>query len=428
MLLPSSSSARRPSRATSGTSSPSSRLTRGRKRWRLRFAKRSSTRAGALVVAFAAAAVIAILGLAVGNWSLTIAGLALAVALAGTFAAYLLVTERRRHEAAEEELTTEARFLESLVDSMGRIAGSDDVLECTRQEAETLFEARAQLLAQGERPRRAPAENAIVVPLRAHDKEMATLRLTRDRPFERDDVMRATVLADFAARENENAQLLEDAQGREAERSRLSNQIITAEQDERRRLANELHDGAVQALSGVALLLDAGLNSIDEGRREEARQIIGNALERHRATIGQLRTLSFNLEPVVLRDQGFGPAVRALTDQVELAHHVHVDLDVEAAEQLADKTQAALYQIIREAVNQAVRRGPPQILSVKVRQAPDGTVETWVADDAPGERRRRSLEEMQERARTLNGDLTVEQGANGGTTVRVVLPPYASAR
>jgi signal transduction histidine kinase len=387
-----------------------------------------ATRAGTLVLAFAVAAVVAVAGLALGSWSLTIVGLAFAVALAGALAAYLLVTERRRHEAAEEELTTEARFLESLVDSMGRIAGSDDVLDCTRDEAETLFEARAQLLAPGERPRRAPAENAIVIPLRAHDDEIGALRLTRNRPFERDDVVRATVLADFAAREHENAQLLEDAQVREAERSRLSNQIITAEQDERRRLANELHDGAVQSLSGVALLLDAGLNSIAQGREDEAREIIGRALERHRATIGQLRNLSFNLEPVVLRDQGFGPAVRALTDQIELAHHVRVDLDVETAEELAEQTQAALYQIIREAVNQAVRRGPPGELSVKVRQADDGSVETSIADDAPGERRRRSLEEMEERARTLNGHLTVEHGASGGTTVRVVLPPYKVAR
>jgi signal transduction histidine kinase len=393
----------------------------------LRFAKRSSTRSGLLVLAFAAAAVVAVVGLAVSSWALTIVGLALAVALAGALAAYLLVTERRRHEAAEEELTSEARFLESLVETMGSIAGSADVLERTRQEAERLFEARAHLLQPGERPRRAPAENAIVIPLRAHEEEIGALRLTREQPFERDDVVRATVLADFAAREHENAQLLEDAQVREAERSRLSNQIITAEQDERRRLANELHDGAVQALSGVALLLDAGLNSIAEGRTGEAREIIGRALERHRSTIGQLRNLSFNLEPVVLRDQGFGPAVRALTDQVELAHHVEVDLDVEAAEQLAEKTQAALYQIIREAVNQAVRRGPPRTLSVTVRQAPDGGVETSIADDAPGERRRRSLEEMEERARTLNGNLTVEHGAHVGTTVRVVLPPYKVA-
>jgi signal transduction histidine kinase len=394
----------------------------------LRFAKRSSTRAGLLVLAFATAAVLAVVAVALGNGILTAVGLGLAVALAGVVAAYLIVTERRRHEAAEKELTSEARFLESLVETMGSIAGSADVLERTREEAERLFEARASLLAPGERPRRASAENAIVIPLRTHDEEIGALRLTRNRPFDRDDVVRATVLADFAAREHENAQLLEDAQIREAERSRLSNQIITAEQDERRRLANELHDGAVQSLSGVALLLDAGLNSIEEGRKEEAQQIIGRALERHRSTIGQLRSLSFNLEPVVLRDQGFAPAVRALTDQIEVAHDVHVELDVDAADRLAEQTQAALYQIIREAVNQAVRRGPPQTLSVTIRSTDEGGVETAISDDAPGERRRRSLEELEERARTLNGDLIVDQPEGGGTTVRVVLPPYVASR
>ena len=403
------------------------KLTRARKRLRLRFAKRSSTRAGLLVAAFAAAAVLVVAALALGSHPLTLAGLGVAIAIAGIVAASLIVTERRRHEAAERELTSEARFLEALVETMGSIVGGADVIERARQEAERLFEARARLLPPGERPRSAPAENAIVIPLRARDEEIGALRLTRARPFDREDVVRATVLADFAAREHENAQLLDDARVREAERSRLSDQLITAEQDERRRLANELHDGAVQSLSGVALLLDAGLNSIAEGRDTEAREIIGRALERHRATIGQLRNLSFNLEPVVLRDQGFGAAVRALTDQVALAHSVRVDVDVDAAERLAQQTQAAMYQIIREAIDQAVRRGP-KTLTVTMRETDDGELETAIADDAPGERRRRSLDELAERARTLNGVLTVDQGEEVGTTVRVVLPPYATSR
>jgi len=381
-----------------------------------------------LVLAFAAGALLAVVGLAVGSSWLGLAGLALAVVLAGLMATYLIVTERRRHEAAERELTSEARFLESLVETMGSIAGDADVLERTRQEAERLFEARARLLEAGERPQRAPAENAIVIPLKAHEEEIGALRLTRNRPFDRDDLVRATVLADFAAREHENAKLLEDAHVREAERSRLSDQLLTAEQEERRRLANELHDGAVQSLSGVALLLDAGLNSIGQGRSEEAQEIISRALERHRATIGQLRNLSFNLEPVVLRDQGFAPAVRALTDQIALTHDVQIDLDVDAADLLAAKTQAAVYQIIREALDQAVRRGPPRLIAITMRQTEDGGVEAAITDDAPGERRRRSLDELAERARTLNGVLTVDPGDGIGTTVRVVLPPYATAR
>jgi signal transduction histidine kinase len=372
-------------------------------------------------------AVLAVVGVVADNGPTVAVGFALAVAFAALFAADLVVTERRRHEAAEEELSSEARFLESLVDSMAAIAAAGDVLQQTCREAERLFEARARMLRAGERPRKAPAENAVVVPLKVRDDEIGAIRLTRAAPFLRDDVVRATVLADFAAREYDNAQLLEEAQVREAERSRLSDQLITAEQEERRRLANELHDGAVQSLSGIALLLDAGLNSIDEGRDEEAQDIIGRALHRHRATIGQLRDLSFNLEPVVLRDQGFATAVRALTDQIGIAHQVRIDVDVEAAERLAEKTQAALYQIIREALNQAVRRGPPESVSVSVRASEDGAVETAITDDAPGERRRRSLEELAERARTLNGVLTVDQGEDGGTTVRVMLPPYVGA-
>jgi signal transduction histidine kinase len=380
-----------------------------------------------LGVAFAAMAVLAVVGVVANNGPTVAVGFALAVAFAALFAADLIVTERRRHEAAEQELSTEARFLESLVDSMAAIAAAGDVLDQTCREAERLFEAQAQMLRARERPRKAPAENAVIVPLKVRDDEIGALRLTRSAPFTRDDVVRATVLADFAAREYDNSQLLEEAQVREAERSRLSDQLITAEQEERRRLANELHDGAVQSLSGIALLLDAGLNSIDEGRGDEAQDIIRRALERHRATIGQLRDLSFNLEPVVLRDQGFTTAVRALTDQIGIAHQVRVEVDVEAAERLAEKTQAALYQIIREALNQAVRRGPPESVAVRVRDLDDGGFETEITDDAPGERRRRSLEELAERARTLNGRLTVDQGDDGGTTVRVTLPPYVGA-
>jgi len=207
----------------------------------------------------------------------------------------------------------------------------------------------------------------------------------------------------------------------------LAERLIAAEQAERRRLALFLHDGPVQSLAGIALMLEAALHAVDDGRSDAARQVLASALERHRETIRSLRDLSFNLEPVVLRDQGFTPAVRALTDQLEMTYGIRTDVDAEAGERLDAKTQAALYQIIREALNQAVRRGPPEHVLVAVREEADGTFRTRIEDDAPGERRRRSFDELAERARTLHGELTFEHGSDGGTTVRVSLPPYTRA-
>ena len=212
------------------------------------------------------------------------------------------------------------------------------------------------------------------------------------------------------------------------ERERLVERIITAEQDERRRLALFLHDGPVQNLAGIALMLDAAVQAIDDGRPEAARGIMASALERHRETIRSLRDLSFNIEPVVLRDQGFGAAVAELANQLGMEHRVQIEVDVAPAARLGEKEQVGLYQIVRESLNQAVRRGPPSKISVTINEVSGGQIETIVADNGTGERRTAALEAIGERASTLNGRFSVEQGADGGTAIRVVLPAYAGER
>ena len=389
--------------------------------WRSRFAKRSSTRPGLLVGAVAPGAVVSLIGLAIGSSALAFAGLAVAIVGAGGFALHLIVTERRRHEYAEGEL-------ESLVESLGRIAESldpDQVLERTLREAKDLFGAKASLLSREDTPR---TDTAALVPLHIRHERIGALQLVRAKPLDREEIARATLLADFASRAIENARLLEEAQVREAERARLSDQLVIAEQEERRRLALFLHDGPVQSLAGISLMLDAVVESMAADRLDEAVQVLRSALERHRDTIRSLRDLSFNIEPVVLRDQGFAPAVRAFADQVGLSNGIQVDLDVEAGEALAENARVGLYQIIRESVNQALRRGPPTRISIRVAEAEDGGVETVIADDGAGERRRASYDDIEEQARTLSGRVEVEAGQDGGTAVRVTLPPYAAHR
>jgi two-component system, NarL family, sensor kinase len=203
--------------------------------------------------------------------------------------------------------------------------------------------------------------------------------------------------------------------------------LIAAEQDERRRIALFLHDGPVQNLSGIALMLDATLHSIQTGKLTDAQTVLEAALERQRVTIRELRDLSFALEPVVLRDQGFGPALRALAEQLGTANQIRIDLDIDEADRLGETAQVALYTIIRELLDQSVRRGPPTRLEVTMSATPDGGVETVVADDAEPERRRRSFEAVEERVKQLHGTIDFD-AVDQHTRVRVVLPAYSSRR
>ncbi len=129
----------------------------------------------------------------------------------------------------------------------------------------------------------------------------------------------------------------------------------------------------------------------------------------------------------MLRDHGFTMAVRALGEDRGIEHAFQVNLDVAAAEAVGERTQAALYQIVREALEGAIRRGPPKTFSVHIVPSENGDrLVMTIRDDAPGERRRRSIEVLEERARTLHAALTVES-YDEGSTLRLELPLYAAS-
>lgn len=222
------------------------------------------------------------------------------------------------------------------------------------------------------------------------------------------------------------SRLARESREREAERALLATQLITVEQEERRRLSLALHDGPLQSLSGIALMHDAALRALREGRGDEAARVLSGALARERQTIQALRDLSFALEPVVLRDQGLGAAMLALSDQIESARGITVTLELEAGERLGEKAQVALYQTLREALDQALRRSPRSIV-IRVRRDPGGDFEATVGDDGVGERRRLSVETIAERARILGGKVSLEASEHAGTVVRIRLPSYIAS-
>lgn len=204
------------------------------------------------------------------------------------------------------------------------------------------------------------------------------------------------------------------------ENLRLAEQLITAEQDERRRLSILLHDGPLQELSGVALMHDAALSALTDERYTEAVDIMRTALDRERGTIQTMRDLSFAIEPIILRDYGFEAAVRAIADQLERDGTISVTTDVVTGELFAEKMQVALYQTVREALGQSARRSPSAI-NVTVERNSDRSFMLEVRDDGHRERRRRNVEAIEERARMLQATVALDS-TDSGTTVTVAIP------
>ena len=213
----------------------------------------------------------------------------------------------------------------------------------------------------------------------------------------------------------------------ETERALLAERML-AEQEERRRVAELLHDGPVQQLSAIAQMLDAGLSELADGDAERAAEVFARGLELARDAARDLRLLCDDLEPRVLHQVGFEPAVAALTRRLSARHDVGIDLDVSQAADLGENAAVALYQILREAAEQAVRRGPPTRIEISLRATEGGGVELVVGDDGPPERRAAVLEALAERAATLNGRFSSEVRYPRGSTLRIEVPPAAAHR
>lgn len=211
------------------------------------------------------------------------------------------------------------------------------------------------------------------------------------------------------------------------ERALVAERIL-AEQEERRRLAELLHDGPVQHVAAITQIVDAALDAIRSGDRAQAAELLARCLQLTREAGQDLRALCEDLEPRALRELGFVSAVEAFGRRVAARRGVEVVLAVEHGEALGEHAQTGLFQIVRDAVEQAVRRGALTRIEVSITGLDGGGVELSVSDDGPPERRSAVLELLADRAATLNGRFSSEARWPRGSAIRVELPPSAARR
>ncbi len=200
---------------------------------------------------------------------------------------------------------------------------------------------------------------------------------------------------------------------------------LRAEQDERRRLAEVVHDGPLQHVAALAQMLDAATLALEQGDTAGTGELLRRSREVAREASADLRDLIAVFEPIALHEQGFAAAVQELADRIGSRRGTDVRIEVPAADLLGERARSGLYQIVREALDQAVRRGPPRIVSISLTQTAVGGVELVITDDGAQERRQAVLQGLEDRTDDLNGTFTYGR-TESETTIRIGLPPSAA--
>jgi signal transduction histidine kinase len=242
-----------------------------------------------------------------------------------------------------------------------------------------------------------------------------------------------TQMADqVEARNVENQALSENLERQSAQRGELLKRLITAQEDERKRVARELHDELGQALTGLAFKTNAiaGLLNVDRDRA-------ANELEQTQGlihdTADRMYDLIMALRPSLLDDMGLAVALRAQAERTFQGTGIQYQLQAEnLTRRLPPEVEIDLYRIFQEALNNIVRHsGATQVL-IRLACA-DSLFEGEVTDngvgfdvsavgkDGDGERGL-GLLGMQERIALVCGQLEVDSRPGYGTTLRVQIP------
>jgi signal transduction histidine kinase len=206
-----------------------------------------------------------------------------------------------------------------------------------------------------------------------------------------------------------NAQAREDLA---ASRAR----IVAAQDDERRRLERNLHDGAQQRLVALALMLRVA----EAKTGGEAKTLLQGAAAELADALAELRELARGIHPSILTDRGLVPALEMLAGRAGLP----VALDVDVAERLPRPVEAAAYYIVAEALTNASKHAAAREARVELTRA-DGVVLVSVADDGIGGadvRGGSGVRGLADRVDALGGTLAFESPPGGGTRVSARIP------
>ena len=216
------------------------------------------------------------------------------------------------------------------------------------------------------------------------------------------------------------------AQEAEGQMRELSQQLVAAQEEERRKLSRELHDHVGQMLTALRMELGrldrlrATTDSRFTNAVSECRQLVDDMVH-------LVRDLALGLRPSMLDDFGLQPALEWLARDFTRRSNVPVTLEVSGPlDGLTDQHRTCIYRVVQEALTNCVRHARANAIRVAVHAHPDH-IDLSVGDDGVGvDPRRRAagfgLRGIEERVRELGGQVTLQSAAGEGATLAIKLP------
>lgn len=207
-------------------------------------------------------------------------------------------------------------------------------------------------------------------------------------------------------------------------------QIIEAQEDERKRVAREIHDGPAQTLAHVLLRSELVEKISREKSAEEAIQEFRELRVLIRSSLGEVRRIIYDLRPMAIDDLGLVPTLQKYLRHLEDNTGMVTEFTTKGKEaRVASNLEIGLFRIVQEAAQNAYKHAKPDLLRVQLEQRPT-SITILIKDDGKGfdvnKERDKSfgLLGMRERVNALGGELTIDSVVGQGTRVKVFVPVH----
>jgi PAS domain S-box-containing protein len=267
----------------------------------------------------------------------------------------------------------------------------------------------------------------LVVPLRVQGVVIGTLGVSRDtpdRPYTDVDETFLQDLADRAAQAIENARLFEAVENAREQMRQLAQQVVTVQEEERRRLSRELHDEAGQSLTALKIRLQMLAGAVPADL-ETVRQSLDEVVKLTDATMHHIRLLAQDLRPPVLDTLDFTTVLASYCRDFARRTRIATDYQGDVLPTLPDTLKTFLYRFLQETLTNVVKHADASQVEVCLNLLPD-EVTLMVADNGFGFSPRANggigLVGIRERLTLLGGWLEIESAPGEGSRLTAHVP------